>query len=108
MQMIAISDNTRTNFTKKKYFNSINEINYKCTLWILEELLFFIIFVWYIEMTLTSKWKEIKFFPKHRIQLIVENLTILTSLSIKTIFFLMLKKKKNEEEEEDYTILFLP
>ena len=88
MQMIAISDNTHTNFTKKNIFNSINEINYKCTLWILEELLFFIILVWYIEMTLTSKWKEIKFFPKQRIQLIVENLTILISLSIKTIFFL--------------------
>ena len=41
MQIIAISDNTHTNFTKKKKFNSINEINYKCTLWILEELLFF-------------------------------------------------------------------
>ena len=33
MQMIAISDNTHTNFTKKNSFNSINEINYKYTLW---------------------------------------------------------------------------
>ena len=51
-------------------------------------------------MTLTSKWKEIKFFPKQRIQLIVENLTILISLSIKTIFFFNVKKKKKEKKKE--------
>lgn len=38
------------------------------------------------------------FFPKQRIQLIVENLTILISLSIKTIFFQCKKKKENKKE----------